>query len=749
MAELIFKEAQYTRDEINRSAESLACKLLQKGIKEHDCVGMFLPNCPEFIIIYLASTWIGAVPVPISIDLNNKDLEVLFKRENFAVLFSNRHQIGQFPEGSLPNLTIEIDKDWLYYAGSDESKLLVKKTAPETRFFTSGSTSIPKTVIRKPLPDSLAELRDKRFVESWGMTTGMKTAVTGPLSHQAPLFHFMGALNFAEKMVILDAFDAKTILSAISTHKLTHLHLVPRLMGKIANLSDDELDSYDLTSLEFILHGAAVCPQHVKHRLLNKLNCEFREYYATSEFGMVSQIDTADWLERPSSVGKAFSGVDIEIRELESGQTCFPGTVGKVYFSSDDMPEFHYNVSEDESFQIHKKGDFVSTNDVGYMDEDGFLHLTGRTDDIALISGIKFSSQATLQSILRHELVDEAIVNIERDEERGDRFIAHVKLIDSQHNITSSGLRDYLLGELPKLAVPKEINFTSDLPIFDTGKSLVRYLDVKKSSDYQSHSRNVIRKIAKKRDDVFLQKSGFEVVHSVETGSTNTDALNFANSSCGPLTLFYTDQQTSGRGRQGRTWLSPAGNIYWTMLVDCTNDDPHDLGLVFATALAVRDTVQTVLSDRVRVETKWPNDTLIEGRKVSGILIETSNNEKLFRAVGVGINVENFPAIGMMYPATCLRAEGALASRDDILLLLTSNFINYLNVWREEGFEGLKPAYLSGAYKFGEKVPVRQDDGTIINGIYHDLTKHGIVLRLDSGEIKTFATGDLIRPPEN
>lgn len=671
-------------------------------------------------------------------------MDSVFAREQFDAVITSQALVGTVPILEKGAILLSDTGQWEQLLEEGGSALDTLGLAPEARFLTSGSTGVPKTVVRAPLPTEIAALRNKRFVESWGIEPGMRTAITGPVYHQAPLYHAMGAIQAAECIVILDSFDAQSVLSAISEYNLTHLHLVPSMMMKIAALSDEELAGHDCSSLRFVLHGAAHCPTDVKLRLIEHWGPIFREYYATSEFGMVTQIDAPEWLERPSSVGRTFDGVEIEIRDLASGEPIPVGQVGRIFVRSDDMPDFSYADGAGDLRTYHR-GEFITVNDVGFLDAEGYLHLTGRSDDIAVISGINFSAEATRQALLRNAAVENAVVSVVSDTAKGDRFVAAVKLRDGVDAVSEMEILAQLKPHLPRLAVPRSLQIVDELPAFDTGKIVRRYLKdftAQRAPGGATEQAGPSRLAIKPR-----LPDGVRVVHFPITESTNKDALAGAETSNDRLCLYYADQQTAGQGRQGRTWVSPVGNLYWTMLVDCSEDPAHSLGLVFVTALAVRYTVEALAPADARVQTKWPNDTLIDGRKVSGVKIDSALSNGLKRAVGIGINVETFPAYGMIYPATSLRAEGSAASRDDVLTLLTANFVAVLEFWRREGFQALKANYLAGAYRFKQSIPVRQDDRSIISGVYEDASEAGIVLRLQSGELVTFATGDIISPP--
>jgi BirA family biotin operon repressor/biotin-[acetyl-CoA-carboxylase] ligase len=243
---------------------------------------------------------------------------------------------------------------------------------------------------------------------------------------------------------------------------------------------------------------------------------------------------------------------------------------------------------------------------------------------------------------------------------------------------------------------------------------------------------------------------GLPVFEKEVTGSTNADALELARHARAPLSLVWARRQTSGRGRLGRAWVSPEGNLFWTMLVSLEHDARPVTGLVFVASLAAWSTIRAFVPPERRVEIKWPNDTLVEGRKVSGILIETAAGAHgRFAAVGIGVNVTHHPPGDMLYPASSLGAEGSGAHRNEVLTRLTGEFVRTLELWRTEGFAGLREQYLRAAFRLGETISVTTGAGSgeVVTGRFVDVEETGLILRLADGSRSVIAAGDVISEP--
>ncbi len=218
-------------------------------------------------------------------------------------------------------------------------------------------------------------------------------------------------------------------------------------------------------------------------------------------------------------------------------------------------------------------------------------------------------------------------------------------------------------------------------------------------------------------------------VHLVETGSTNDDAKRLAAEGAPEGTLIWADAQTSGRGRRGRAWQSPAGNLYLSIILRPAAPVAKVGQLGFAAALAIAETVATLLPDDRQIACKWPNDVLIGGRKVAGLLLETDmrpDGTAEWVVLGVGINVAHYPT-AVEFPATSLAGEGAQANVADVLRGFAGHFLTWYEAWRAHGFAPVREAWLRRVAGLGGPISVRLEDRTLA-GIFTGLDEEGALL---------------------
>ncbi|HZT87190.1 MAG TPA: biotin--[acetyl-CoA-carboxylase] ligase [Stellaceae bacterium] len=192
--------------------------------------------------------------------------------------------------------------------------------------------------------------------------------------------------------------------------------------------------------------------------------------------------------------------------------------------------------------------------------------------------------------------------------------------------------------------------------------------------------------------------------------STNDEAKRLARQDEAEGAVVWAREQTAGRGRRGRTWLSPRGNLSLSLMLRPREPAAKAAQLGFATALALAEALDDVVPSGLEIRLKWPNDVLVNGRKLAGILLEseTASNGRLeFLIIGVGANLAIAPQ-GTEFPSTSLTAEGVHAlDPQRLLALFVSAFDRWLQRWRQDGFGPLRTAWLARAAARGETVRVR------------------------------------------
>ncbi len=231
-----------------------------------------------------------------------------------------------------------------------------------------------------------------------------------------------------------------------------------------------------------------------------------------------------------------------------------------------------------------------------------------------------------------------------------------------------------------------------------------------------------------------------------EIDSTNAEARRRAEDGAPEGTIIQARRQTAGRGRRGRDWQSPEGNLYMSLLLRPNQPLAQAARLSFVSAVALSDALSSLVPPMIEIAVKWPNDLLVHGRKCAGLLLESAARENGildWLVIGVGVNLVSHPE-DLPYPATDLAFEGATDIEPGMVMeAFARYFLRWSDTWLESGFEPVRAAWLDLAHGLGEPLEVRLDRETF-SGRFDGLDPDGaLVVGLDDGSLRRVAAGDV------
>ncbi|MBX6426153.1 MAG: biotin--[acetyl-CoA-carboxylase] ligase [Variibacter sp.] len=250
------------------------------------------------------------------------------------------------------------------------------------------------------------------------------------------------------------------------------------------------------------------------------------------------------------------------------------------------------------------------------------------------------------------------------------------------------------------------------------------------------------------RDEPAATVAGFRLIAHDTVGSTNTEALALARGGLREAAWVTARRQTAGRGRRGRSWESPAGNLYASLLLIDPCGPELAPQVSFVAALALRDALREAAPVLcARLAFKWPNDLLLDGRKVAGILIEGERlaDGTFAIVVGIGVNCACHPERAD-FPATSLAQAGAEVAPDALLAALAPSVAARLAEWRRgDGFSAIRSQWLEDAWRMGETIRLRTPEE--VEGRFAGIDGEGrLLLETADGGLRPIAAGDLSPP---
>lgn len=241
--------------------------------------------------------------------------------------------------------------------------------------------------------------------------------------------------------------------------------------------------------------------------------------------------------------------------------------------------------------------------------------------------------------------------------------------------------------------------------------------------------------------------AGWPHVALETTGSTNSDAMGLVVDGNLDCVWVTATEQLSGRGRRDREWQSPKGNLFASCAFSVSSSATAALtGLPLLASLALRDAVADVApAVTAQLGLKWPNDLLVDGKKLAGILLESSAtpDRDTVITVGFGVNCAWHPDEAL-YPTTSLRAEGVMVPAEALFGALALRFDGWLTIWNEgQGTDAVRTAWLDRAVGLGAPLIARFNDGEV-RGIFETLDENGfLMLRDETGALRQISAADV------
>jgi len=245
--------------------------------------------------------------------------------------------------------------------------------------------------------------------------------------------------------------------------------------------------------------------------------------------------------------------------------------------------------------------------------------------------------------------------------------------------------------------------------------------------------------------------SVYNLIALETVGSTNSEAKRLAalgEDEAPDGTLVWALEQTAGHGRRGREWKSPKGNLYTSLILRPDVPINEAAQLSFVAALAVYDALGNIGPAGHQIHCKWPNDILLNEKKVAGILLESEGGSVDRPAdwiiLGMGLNVEWHPE-NTDFPATSLRFETFTNTVEDVLVAYSKSFLSWTNRWLNDGFSPIRQNWLQRCMGRGEAIEVRLETQTL-TGIFKGMAEDGALILEENGTDRQITAGDVYFP---
>lgn len=373
--------------------------------------------------------------------------------------------------------TVDLDAGYDGWLSRQDRSALPADRCGYKMPFTSGTTGRPKGVVMTgagATPFATAWTGLQRWAEALSLPGDGTHLFMSRLFNGAPQTFGFGALARGATLRILPRWSAVDGLAALGEPDVTSTIMVPTMFRQLLALPDVDRSTSPAPSLRTLLHGGEPCPPAVKAAITDWFGDILVEYYGFTEGGL-TVVGPDEWRDRPGTVGRPLPGMHVQVR-ADDGSVLPPGEEGTVFFVSDAGRRFRY-AGDDAKTESAHTGDAFTVGDIGHLDDEGYLYLSGRSADVVITAGVNVypaEIEAALSDVAG--VVDICAVGAP-DPERGEVVVVHVVLApDASEGDVTARLHEAAVTRLAPYKRPHRVHVTGALPRDETGKLLRRML---------------------------------------------------------------------------------------------------------------------------------------------------------------------------------------------------------------------------------------------------------------------------------
>jgi len=433
---ILFEGSVITYGELDAMVNRAANGLIAHGVKVSDIVAVEADNSPEVVALLYGLTRAGATLLPLNPrnTPSEKDFQVADARAKMRIGTSGTPIEQIFKQGSEDPVEINFDENLFFHVR-----------------FTGGTTGVPRCVAHTHRAIALGHERVARELRYSNKDVAL---VVAPLAHVS--FHLAATMLAAGGAIALHRkFDGKNLWEACDRDGVTHAMFVPTMLGMALDIPEPP------RTLKQIVVTSAPFPESMKVRAKERLpNVEIYEIYAASDMAYVSILRPTDPPEKLGSIGRPAFGVKVRVIN-ERGKVCEPKEIGQIY-SISQHHTFGYVGSVEKKVDQILPGGWLTVGDLGYFDEDGYLYIVDRRDDLIISGGFNVYPAEVENVLLQHPQVSEAAVVGLKDEKWGQVVVAAVKC---QSDLSPADLDKHCRVYLSDYKVPKRYEFVDALPL--------------------------------------------------------------------------------------------------------------------------------------------------------------------------------------------------------------------------------------------------------------------------------------------
>jgi acyl-CoA synthetase (AMP-forming)/AMP-acid ligase II len=469
---LIDEKGSLTWGDLHRRSNSLARALAARGVVEGDSVAVMCRNHRGFVDACVAAAKLGADILLLNTAFAGPQLADVLEREGPQVVIHDQEFTGLLAGaridvrvlGWVDSESDEDDVDALV-ATYDESDVTPPQRHARIVILTSGTTGAPKGAPRSEAGLGAAV----SLLSRMPLRYGWRTHIAAPLFHTWGFAHLALAMLLGSTVVLRRRFDAEECLEVVERERCDSLVVIPVMLQRVLNLSQDTLDAHSLPTLQVTAASGSALPGDLATTWMDTFGDNLYNIYGSTEVAYASIATAEDLRAAPTSAGRPPWGTVVKILDHD-GHELPRGETGRIFVGNGMLFEGYTGGGESKEVV----GGLMSSGDVGRFDENGRLYVEGRDDDMIVSGGENVFPQEIEDCLSRHEAVVEVAALGVDDDQFGKRLRAFV--VVRRPRPTEDELKDWVRQNLARYKVPREIVFLDELPRNATGKILKREL---------------------------------------------------------------------------------------------------------------------------------------------------------------------------------------------------------------------------------------------------------------------------------
>jgi long-chain acyl-CoA synthetase len=469
-----FRDRELTFEELYRLTDSLGSSLRKAGILRDDHVTLMLPNIPEFVISYMAVIGIGAIVTPVNPTFTSRELKHILSDSDSKALVIERDNADtyeairqEYPQ----EIVITVGKEgnfprWV----SDKGNGIMEERDPDdvaAMIYSSGLTGYPMgAMLTQRNLDHQSDLM--RLCMDGDDTDTTLTIIPCFHSFSASV-NMLSMLRYGGTIYLMKKVDFRELRNALLQGGITAVCAVPTLFYGLVHHPD--LAEADYTHMKTLIAGGSALPLEVYESFKERFHADIRQGYGITEASPVCSVNLKYRPIKPTSIGQTVPEVSVRVVD-DSGRTLKPGETGELLFKGPNIMKGYYKRPKETS-EIIKDG-WLYTGDLGHIDEDGYIYITGYKKDMVITSGYNVYSKEVVGVLNSLPGIRDSAIIGEPDLMRG--AIIRAFIVSDDTSITEDDVKKFARKQLASYKTPRKVEFVSEIPRDEKGRLIADLL---------------------------------------------------------------------------------------------------------------------------------------------------------------------------------------------------------------------------------------------------------------------------------